>query len=96
MTAAPDVGVGATAAGAAVGLAGLLLAVVCFRRRSVLGGMCGVLAIGAVVFGFVSGASGTAGPAFVLAGGSIAIGTGLLGLGEAIWRLLADAPEDDA
>ncbi len=86
-----------TAASVAVGLADLLLLMVCWRRRSVLGGFCGAAGIALVVLAVASGsADRPAGAPIVIALVTLVMGTVLLVLGEAVWRLLEDAPDEDA
>lgn len=81
----------AIAAALAVGTAHACLVVACWKRRSILGGVCGAAGVALVVFAISSGpATGTGEGSLVIALVVLLIGTVLLGIGQAVWRLLDD------
>ena len=77
--------------------AGLALVLVCWRSRSVLGLLCGLLGVASAVLGATSGHAGI-GATDELAGAlaAIVIGTVLLILGQAIQRVLDQEPDTSA
>ncbi len=82
------------AAAVVLGAAGLAVVVVCWRLRSVLGLLCGLLGVASAVLGATSGHAGI-GATVELAGAlaAIVIGTVLMALGQAIQRLLDQEPD---
>lgn len=75
-------------------VADLLLLGVGIARKSVLPILCAVGALALVVVALARGLTGPTGEAaLVISVVSSAIGTVLLWLGDAVWRLLDDAPE---
>jgi hypothetical protein len=86
----------ALAAAVALGLAGLWLAAVCWRRRSVLGVLCGIVGTASAIGAAATGSAGH-GARAALAGSAaaVAIGTVLLALGQAVQRLLDEQPGED-
>lgn len=71
----------------------LLLLGVGIARRSVLPALCAVSALALVVLALARGLTGAPGEAaLVISVVTSAIGTILLGLGDAVWRLLDDTP----
>lgn len=85
------------AGGAAIAVGDLWLIAICWRRRTVLGAVLGAAGIPLVIFALVSGpnvdrADGTLALALAL----LITGVGLYGLGQALERLLEDAPDEDA
>ena len=88
--------VGALAAvGVAIAAADVLLVAICWKSRTVLGGVAGVVGIPLVVFAIASGLTGSvAEAALVIALISLIVGTALYGLGLAFERLLDADPED--
>lgn len=84
-----------TAAGLVVSLGALALILACWRSRTVLGGLLGAASMLLVVLAIVRGASATAGTySIAIAALTLAIGTVLYTLGQALERLLDD--EHDA
>ncbi|MGI8716033.1 MAG: hypothetical protein ACR2NR_23195 [Solirubrobacteraceae bacterium] len=78
-------------------VADLLLLGVGIARRSVLPALCGVGALALVVLALARGLTGAPGEAtLVISVVTSVIGTILLWLGDAVWRLLDDAPEPNA
>lgn len=72
-----------------------MLLTAAITRRSVLAAVCGLGGFVLLGLAFASGfASADFGPALVISAITLAIGTVLLALGQAIWRLLGDAPEE--
>ena len=84
------------AAAVVLAAAGLLLIAVCWRRRSVLAVVSGVAGIALAVAAGTCPAGG--GAADMLAGAlaAIVIGAVLLALGQAIQRMLDEAPDTGA
>lgn len=71
----------------------LLLLGVGIARRSVLPALCAVSALALVVLALARGLTGAPGEAaLVISVVTSAIGTILLGPGDAVWRLLDDTP----
>lgn len=85
-------------AGAAlIGAAGVWLIVVCWRTRTVLGGLLAAVAIGLAAFAAASGPKGSYGKwALIIALVVLIVGVVLYGLGRAFDRLLDDGPEHDS
>jgi hypothetical protein len=79
-----------------IGAAGLWLAAVCWRRRSVLALVCAVAGIALVVAAGTSPVGSTATDAPVGALAAIVIGAVLLALGQAIQRVLDEEPDTGA
>jgi len=73
------------------------LVVICWKRRTVLGGVAGVVGIALVAFAVASGLRGSAAEAaLMIAVIFLILGTALYRLGQALERLLDDEPEDGA
>jgi hypothetical protein len=85
------------AAAVVLGAVGVALVVVCWRLRSVLGLLCGLLGVASAALGATSGHVGI-GATDELAGAlaAIVIGTVLLVLGQAIQRVLDQEPDMSA
>jgi hypothetical protein len=84
-----------TAGGLVVVVGDVALVAACWRHRSVLGGLLGVAGIPLVAIAIASGPShGVGEDALLLAAIALVIGTALYVLGQALWRLLDDRPED--
>jgi len=85
------------AASAAIGAADIWLVVVCWRRRAVVGGLCGATTIVLLIVASASGLSAST-ETDALFGSflSLTVGTMLFGLGQAVQRLLEHEPEDRA
>lgn len=80
---------------AAVAAADLWLILICWRRRTVLGGVAGLIAIPTLAFAAAHGLSGGAARAAVLiALIFLIVGAVLLGLGQTLQRLL-ETPGDE-
>jgi hypothetical protein len=71
------------------GAAGVALLAVCWRRRTALGGVCAVVAIGLAAAAPWLGGAALAGAAL-----AVVIGAVLLGLGQAVQRLLEEEADD--
>lgn len=80
-----------TAAGLAVALGCAVLVVVCWRSRTVLGGVLGVIRIPLALAGATHAAGGQA---VLIAAMALVLGGDLFGLGRALERLLDAEPED--
>jgi len=86
-----------TAGGAAIAVGDLCLIAICWRRRSVLGGVLGAAGIPLVVFAIAAGPTGDRAEAtLAIALALLIIGVGLYGLGQALERLLDGGPDGDA
>jgi len=84
------------AAGAAIGVGDLWLLAICWRGRTVLGGVLGAVGIPLVVFAIASGPTVGAGEAtLAIALALLVIGAVLYGLGQAVERLLEERPDED-
>ena len=84
-----------TAVGVAIAAGDLWLVLICWRRRSVLGGLLGAISTAIAVFAIVSGPSHARGKdALAIAAIALVIATALYGLGQALQRLLDEEPED--
>jgi hypothetical protein len=84
-----------TAAGVAIAAGDLWLVLICWKRRSVLGGLLGAISMAIAVFAIVSGPShGRGRGALAIAAIALVIATALYGLGQALQRLLDEEPED--
>ncbi len=80
---------------AAVVVADAWLLVACWRRRSVLGGLCAFSGAPLIGFALASGITGGTGQAaLTLSGVVLLIGIVLLGLGQTMQRLLDQEPEE--
>jgi hypothetical protein len=84
------------AGGAAVVVGDVVLLVVSWRSRAVLGGLLGAVGIPIVGLARVSGPSRDSAAALVIALVLLVVGSVLYGLGQAFERLLDTAPEDEA
>ena len=85
------------AGGAAIAVGDVWLIAICWRHRTVLGGVLGAAGILLVVFAIVSGPSVRAGErTLAIALALLVIGVVLFALGQAIERLLKEAPNEDA
>jgi hypothetical protein len=84
------------AAGAvAIAIADLSLVAICWRRRTVLGGVAAAVGIPLVAFAIISGLSGRAATAAMLVALIfLIVGSALHGLGRAFERLLDEEPGD--
>ncbi|MGO9956871.1 MAG: hypothetical protein ACLP50_12970 [Solirubrobacteraceae bacterium] len=84
------------AAGAgSIAVADLWLAVICWRRRTVLGGVASTTVLALVGFAIASGLRGSAArSALVIAAVFLLVGIVLYWLGQGFERLLDDEPED--
>jgi hypothetical protein len=84
-----------TAAGLVVAVGGLALIVVCWKTRTVLGGLLGATGIVLVAFGVARGASRTAGEYSIgIAAVALLIGTVLYIIGQVLERLLDDEHDE--
>lgn len=82
------------AAGGAIAAGDLWLVVVCWKRRTVLGGLAGAVGIPLVALAIASGARDSAGEgALVIALVLLFVGVGLYVLGQVFERLLDDCGE---
>jgi len=82
----------ALAAALAVGAACVGLLIVCWRRRTVLGGVCALAGIALVAVAIA--ARHDAADAVLAASAALVIGAVLFGLGQAVQQLLDDDPDD--
>ncbi len=83
------------AAGAALLAADLWLLVICWRRQAVLGGVCAATGTTVVLFALASGLAGQPGKdALIVAVAVLLIGITLVGLGQAVQRLLDQEPKE--
>ena len=83
------------AAAAVVVAADGWLLVACWRRRSVLGGLCALTGAPLVGFALASGLTGGTGQGTLIASVVVLlIGIVLLGLGQTVQRLLDEEPEE--
>ncbi len=83
------------AAGAAILAAHLGLLVTCWRRQAILGGVCAATGTTLVLFALASGITGRPGEdALIIAVAVLLIGIVLVGLGQAVQRLLDQEPEE--
>lgn len=83
------------AVGLAIATGDLWLVVICFKRRTVLGGVAGVVGIPLVALAVASGLSGSAADAaLVIALIFLILGTVLYRVGQAFERLLDQEPEE--
>jgi hypothetical protein len=81
------------AIGLAIAVADTSLVVICWKTRTVLGGLLGAISISLVVLAIASGpARGEADYPLVGAGVALVIGTALYGIGHTLQRLLDDEP----
>jgi hypothetical protein len=84
-----------TAAGVAIAAGDVWVVLICWKRRSVLGGLLGAISMAIAVFAVVSGPShGRGKDALAIAAIALLIATALYGLGQALQRLLDEDPED--
>ena len=85
------------AGAAAIATSNVGLAVICWRQRTVLGGILAGAGIALVVLAIVSGVTSTVGQdALAIALVALLVGTALYGLGRAFDRLLRETPEEQA
>jgi hypothetical protein len=85
------------AGGVAIAVGDLLLTAICWRRRTVLGGVAGAVGIPLVLFAITSGPTSDRGKAtLAIALALLIIGVGLYGLGQAFERLLDEGPDEKA
>ena len=83
------------AAGVAIALGNLSLLVICWKRRTALGGLLGAVGVGLVAYALARGPTRGAGELALLAGvGTLLLGSALYALGQLFERLLADGSED--
>lgn len=83
------------AAGVAIALGNLSLLVICWKRRTALGGFLGAVGVALVAFALVRNPTRGAGElALVAAAGTLLLGSALYVLGQLFEHLLADGPED--
>jgi hypothetical protein len=81
------------AIGIAIAVGDVALVVICWKTRTVLGGLLGPISISLVVLAIVSGpARGESDYPLVGAGLALAIGMALYGIGHTVQRLLDDEP----
>jgi uncharacterized membrane protein len=86
---------GLAAAGLVVAVGNLALVVVCWKSRTALGGVLGVVGLGLVVFSVARGLSGAVSDYSIgIAAVMLVIGAALCVIGQALERLLDDAPDD--
>ncbi len=86
---------GAPILAAAVVVADGWLVVACWRRRSVLGGLCALTGAPLVALALAAGLSGGTGRgALIISIVVLLIGIVLLGLGQTVQRLLDQEPEE--
>jgi hypothetical protein len=79
------------AIGLVVAVGALSLVVICWRTRTVLGGLLGAISLALVGLAIASGSAHALGRyALVGAGVALGIGAALYGIGQALERLLAD------
>jgi hypothetical protein len=78
-----------------IAIGALLLVVICWKTRTVLGGLLAGISLALVVVAFASG-SGHAVGMYALLGAGIALvmGAALYGLGHAVQRLLDSEPSE--
>lgn len=83
----------ATAIGLAIAVGATALVVICWKTRTVLGGLLGAISVALVVLAILSGPARRDGE-YTLAGAGVAlvIGAVLYGIGHALQRLLDDEP----
>ena len=83
------------AAGVVIALGNLLLLLICWKRRTALGGLLAAVGVALVAFALARGPSRGAGElALVAAVGTLLLGSALYALGQLFERLLADGPDD--
>jgi hypothetical protein len=86
-----------TAAGILVALGDVALVVTCWRSKSVLGGILGLIGIPLVLFARLGAPThASSEQALLIATGALVLGAALLALGRALERLLDSAPEDES
>ena len=79
----------------AITAADIALVVICWKTRTVLGGLLGAISLGLVALAIVSGpARGRSDPPLAGAGVALGIGAALYGIGHALQRLLDDEPSE--
>jgi hypothetical protein len=85
-----------TAAGVLVALGDVGLAVMCWRSKSVLGAILGLIGIPLVLFARLGAPTrASSEQALMIATGALVLGMALLALGRALERLLDSEPEDE-
>ena len=83
------------AIGLTIAAAGIALVVICWKTRTVLGGLLGAISVSLAVLAIASGpARGKSDYPLVGAGVALVIGTALYGIGHAVQRLLDDEPPE--
>jgi hypothetical protein len=86
-----------TAAAVLVALGDVALIATCWRSRSVLAGILGVVGTPLVLFARLGGATRASSKRALLgAAAALVLGVALLALGQALERLLHSEPEDEA
>jgi hypothetical protein len=84
-----------TVVGVAIAAGNLALLAVCWRSRTVLGGLLAAIGVALVGLAIASGPGrGAGGVALLSAGVALVIGTVLFAIGQAVQRLLDDEPEE--
>ena len=84
-------------AGVGIALGNLLLLLICWKRRTALGGLLAAVGVALVAFALARGPSRGAGElALVAAVGTLLLGSALYALGQLFERLLDDGPDDEA
>jgi len=85
------------AAGVVIALGNLLLLLICWKRRTALGGLLAAVGVALVAFALARGPSRGAGElALWAAVGTLLFGSALYALGQLFERLLDDGPDDAA
>ena len=83
------------AASAVIALGNFFLLVICWKRRTALGGLLGAVGVALVAFAIARGPSRGAGElALWGAVGTLFFGSALYALGQLFERLLDDGPDD--
>ena len=86
-----------TAGGVLIALGDVALVAICWRDKSVLGGMLGLVGIPLALFSRLdAGTRASSEQALVIAAGALVLGAALVALGRALERLLDTEPEDEA
>ena len=84
-------------AGVGIALGNLLLLLICWKRRTALGGLLGAVGVALVVFAIARVPSRGGGElALWAAVGTLLFGSALYALGQLFERLLDDGPDDAA
>jgi hypothetical protein len=86
-----------TAGGVLIAIGDVALVAICWRDKSVLGGVLGLVGIPLVLFSRLGAATrASSEQALVIAAGALVLGAALVALGRALERLLDTEPEDEA